>query len=101
MPSRMVQRPLMDLIAALRRHVELLRIYAHHAFQERNELFLGEVAGKLRMLVAEHGRSQRSLLLDLMDELGADVRLKLNLPPVKDPATIRRSRSATAWGAHG
>jgi ABC-type uncharacterized transport system substrate-binding protein len=40
MPSRMLQRPLIDLIAALRRHVELLRIYAHHAFQERNELFL-------------------------------------------------------------
>jgi hypothetical protein len=55
MPSRMIQRPLADLIAALRRHVELLRVYAHHAFQERNELFLGEVAGKLRMLVAEHG----------------------------------------------
>ena len=51
MPSRMLQRPLVDLIATLRRHVELLRVYAHHAFQERNELFLGEVAGKLRMLV--------------------------------------------------
>jgi hypothetical protein len=79
----MIQRPLADLIAALRRHVELLRVYAHHAFQEGNELFLGEVAGKLRMLVAEHG--QRPLLLDLMDELGADVRFKLNLPPIKDP----------------
>src|SRR5690242_15642906 len=85
MPSRMLQRPLADLIAALRRHVELLKVYAHHAFQERNELFLGEVAGKLRMLVAEHGRSQRPLLLDLMDELGADILFKLNLPPVKDP----------------
>jgi hypothetical protein len=79
----MLQRPLIDLIAALRRHVELLRIYAHHAFQERNELFLGEVAGKLRMLVAEHGRSQRSLLLDLMDELGANVRLKLKAIPAE------------------
>ena len=37
------------------------------------------------MLVAEHGRSQRPLLLDLMDELDADVRFKLDLPPVRDP----------------
>jgi hypothetical protein len=81
----MLPRHLKDLVAALRRHVELLRVYAHHAFQERNELFLGEVAGKLRMLVAEHGRSQRPLLLDLMDELDADVRFKLDLPPVRDP----------------
>jgi hypothetical protein len=85
MPSRMLPRDLKDLVAALRRHVELLRVYAHRAFQERNELFLGEVAGKLRMLVAEHGRSQRPLLLDLMDELDADVRFKLDLPPVRDP----------------
>jgi hypothetical protein len=85
MPSRMLPRHLIDLVAALRRHVELLRVYAHYAFQERNELFLGEVAGKLRMLVAEHGRSQRPLLLDLMDELDADVRFKLDLPPVRDP----------------
>jgi hypothetical protein len=80
----MLPRDLKDLVAALRRHVELLRVYAHHAFQERNELFLGEVAAKLRMLVAEHGRS-RPLLLDLMDELGANVRFKLDLPPVQDP----------------
>ena len=98
MPSRMLPRDLKDLVAALRRHVELLRVYAHHAFQERNELFLGEVAAKLRMLVAEHGRS-RPLLLDLMDELGADVRFKLDLPPSKTLTTTRRSRSATTWGA--
>ena len=89
------------MIAALRRHVELLRIYAQHAFQERNELFLGEVAGKLRMLVAEHGH--RSLLLDLMDELGAAVRFKLNLPPVKDPdydkeITLRHYMGRTGLG---
>jgi hypothetical protein len=99
----MLQRPLADLIAALRRHVKLLRIYAHHAFQERDELFLSEVAGKLRKLVAEHGRSQRPRLLDLMDELGVDVRFKLNLPPVKDPdydeeITLRRYMGRTALG---
>jgi hypothetical protein len=89
----MPNRPLADLVAALRRHVELLRIYASHAFDEHEERFLGEVAGKLRLLVAEKG--QRPLLLDLMDELGADVRFKLNLPPVQDPdydkeITLRR-----------
>jgi hypothetical protein len=97
----MLQRPLADLIAALRRHVELLRAYAHRAFQERNELFLGEIAGKLRMLVAEHGRSQRPLLLE--DELGADIRFKLNLPPVQDPdydkeITLRHYMGRTALG---
>jgi hypothetical protein len=103
MPSRMIQRPLADLIAALRRHVKLLRVYAHHAFQERNELFRGEVAGKLRMLVAEHGGSRQPLLLDLMDALGADVRFKLDLPPVQDPdydkeITLRRYMGRTALG---
>jgi hypothetical protein len=103
MPSRMLQRPLTDLIAALRRHVELLKVYAHHAFQEGNTVFLGEVAGKLRMLVAEHGRSQQPLLLDLMDEVGADVRFKLNLPPVQDPdydkeITLRDYMGRTALG---
>jgi hypothetical protein len=98
----MIERPLADLIAALRRHVELLKVYAHHAFQEGNELFLGEVAGKLRMLVAEHGRSQ-PLLLDLMDALGADVRFKLNLPPVQDPdrdkeITLRRYMARSGIG---
>jgi hypothetical protein len=99
----MIQRPLADLIAALRRHIDLLRVYAHHAFQEGNELFLGEVACKLRMLVAEHGRSQRPLLLDLMDALGADVRFKLDLPPVQDPdrdkeITLRHYMERTAVG---
>jgi hypothetical protein len=97
----MIQRALADLIAALPRHVKLLRFYAHRAFEEHDELFLGEVAGKLRMLVTAHG--QRPLLLDLMDELGADVRFKLNLPPVKDPdydkeITLRHYMRRTALG---
>ena len=37
MPTRMLQRPLASLIAALRRHVELLRISARHAFDEHDE----------------------------------------------------------------
>jgi hypothetical protein len=103
LPSRMIQRPLTDLIVALRRHVEVLRVYAHHAFQEGNELFLGEVAGKLRMLVAERGRGQRPLLLDMMDALGADVLFKLDLPPVQDPnrdkeITLRHYMGRTALG---
>jgi hypothetical protein len=97
----MLQRPLIDLIAALQRHVELLKIYAHRAFQERDEVFLGEVAGKLRMLVTAHG--QRPLLLDLMDELSVDVRFKLDLPPVQDPdydkeITLRHYMRRTALG---
>jgi hypothetical protein len=97
----MLQRPLIDLIAALQRHVELLKIYAHRAFQERDEVFLGEVAGKLRMLVTAHG--QRPLLLDLMDELCVDVRINLDLPPVQDPdydkeITLRHYMRRTALG---
>jgi hypothetical protein len=78
-----------------------LKIYAHRAFQDRDELFLGEVAGKLRMLVTAHG--QRPLLLDLMDELGVNVRFKLDLPPVQDPdydkeITLRHYMRRTALG---
>jgi hypothetical protein len=77
------------------------RVNAHHSFQQRDELFLGEVAGKLRMLVTARG--QRPLLLDLMDELGIDVRFKLDLPPVQDPdydkeITLRHYMRRTALG---
>jgi len=57
-----------DLLSALARHVRLLLDYYSHAFQEDNPDYLGEVAGKLRLLACET-RMNRPLLLDLMDEL--------------------------------
>ncbi len=103
MPSRMFPRPLSDLALALRQHIDLLRFDAHHAFQEHNELFLGEIAAKLRLLVAEQGRRRRPLLLDLMDALAADIQFRLNLPPVRDPdagrdVTLRHYMGRTALG---
>jgi hypothetical protein len=101
MPSKMSVRPLQDLVGALRRHVQLLQVYAQRAFREGEEVFLGEVAAKLRLLVAEHGRPP--LLLALMDELGADIQFKLDLPPVQDPdqgneITLRHYMKRTALG---
>jgi hypothetical protein len=74
-----IPRELPELVASLRVHVELLREYARHAFDEGNDAFLGEVAGKLRLLVFE-GRSNTPLLLALMDEFEMGVQITMNRP---------------------
>jgi hypothetical protein len=98
----MRHRPLSDLVEALDHHVALLRVYAEQAFDRGEPLFLGEVAAKLRLLVAEHGRRQRPLLLDLLDELSIDIKFKLDLPPVMPDAgneiTLREYMSRDGLG---
>jgi hypothetical protein len=46
-----IPRDIPELIEALRRHVEVLRDCYAKAFQEGDEKYLGEVAGKLRVPV--------------------------------------------------
>ena len=98
-------RPLDELVGALRRHVELLRDYATKAFQERNEAYLGEVAGKLRVLVGEHGN--RALLLSLMKALNVKIEFPLGGPPTQfrpgeprgdEKVTLRRFLSMYTMG---
>jgi hypothetical protein len=68
-----------ELLAALRGHLALLKEYSTRAFIGREELFLGEVAGKLRVLVYE-SRTNTPLLLTLMDQFKIDVPCFLNKP---------------------
>jgi hypothetical protein len=75
-PQR-IPREVADLIQALHRHVRLLRKYAKQAFEEGDIDYLGEVAGKLRILVLDRGRN-RPLLLNLMDEFGVSIDVALN-----------------------
>lgn len=79
MPPKL-DRPLSELVAALQRHVRLLREYADRAFAQRDMDFLGELATKLRLLVWE-GRQNRALLLNLMDVFKVDIPITLGGPP--------------------
>lgn len=71
-----VVREIPDLLTALQRHLKLLREYAIRAFDNGDEDYLGEVAGKLRVLVYERGRN-KPLLLSLMDTFGVKIPIKL------------------------
>jgi hypothetical protein len=78
-PSPRVQRDIGDLVQSLRAHVDQLREYADRAFNQTQEGFLGEVAGKFRLLVYEWGRNT-PLLLKLMDVFGVTIPITINKP---------------------
>ena len=71
-----VPREIEELVEALRQHTDLLADYGQRAFGGGDERYLGEVAGKLRLLVYDRGRN-RPLLLDLMQAFGLDVQVTL------------------------
>jgi hypothetical protein len=75
-----IPRKTREMVAALRRHTELLANFSSHAFDEGDDNYLGEVAGKLRLLVYE-SRTNKPLLLTLADDLGADTSFELSGPP--------------------
>ncbi|MGB2897390.1 MAG: hypothetical protein WBB65_14655 [Anaerolineales bacterium] len=77
-PSRL-SRETANLIAALRSHLSLLGEYSARAFRDGDASFLGEVAGKLRLLVYK-SPSNRPLLLDLLDHFGFEINI-----PISDP----------------
>lgn len=83
--SRALSEPLAAGVGALRRHVELLREYARRAFEAGDPAFLGEVAGKLRLLVLGTG-TQRPLLLHLLDEFEMDI--EVSVRPPFGPSTL-------------
>ncbi len=95
-----------EMLAALERHLRLLREYSVKAFNEGNADFGGEVAGKLRLLVTRFG-SNHPLLLDLMADTGVEPLITLSGPPVKplpgepgpgDQITLARYLELTAVG---
>ena len=77
-----IPRRTQDLADSLERHLKLLKEFATKAFNDGDEDYLGEIAGKLRVLVYEKGRN-KPLLLSLMDEFDLQIPIRLGGPPVK------------------
>jgi hypothetical protein len=84
-------RPQADLLDALASHVRVLQAHFEHAFRQGNADYFGEVAGKLRLLVCKT-RTNRPLLLDLMDEFGFEQTFELrssgNLTTLREYMTM-------------
>jgi hypothetical protein len=57
-PPLRIPRELPELVRTLCRHVELLREYAKRVFEDGNPDYLGEVAGKLRLLALDRGSNE-------------------------------------------
>jgi hypothetical protein len=80
-----------DLVDSLRRHLTLLEEFRVHAFQEGDQDYFGEIAGKLRVLVYEKGRN-KPLLLSLIDQFALEIPIVLGSPPIKKPFWQTRTR---------
>ena len=68
-----------ELLTTLQDQIKLLRKYHVEAFQKGDFAYLGEIAGKLRMLVYEGGRN-KPLLLSLMDKFQIEIPFVLHGP---------------------
>src|SRR2546422_970012 len=68
-----------ELVERLRMHCDLLEEYHQKACIESDTRYLGEIAGKLRLLVYR-SPSNRPLLLDLMSETGLRILAQFNKP---------------------
>jgi hypothetical protein len=75
-----------EVFHRLRINLDLLREHSGKAFGEGEEGYLGEVAGKLRVLVHE-GRSNQPLLLGLLDKLDCldAISITIDGPPIRPP----------------
>lgn len=76
-----------NLLESLRKHVNLLRQYHEKAFTEGDTDYLGEVAGKFRLLVYDRG-CNKALLKDMMRKFNINVRLEMIGPGFPNGATI-------------
>lgn len=76
-------------MAALRQHVRLLDEHAKRAFVEHDAAYVGEVAGKLRLLVWDKPPSNRALLLGLMDDFDVNPLLEFDKPRGRVHVSLR------------
>jgi hypothetical protein len=74
-----ITRTQLELVTRLQEHCEILEDYHQKACREGQTKYLGEIAGKLRLLVYQ-SRMNRPLLLDLMTETGSDVSFTIDSP---------------------
>ena len=81
-----VRRENKELVIKLLHHLTLLLDYSHKAFYDyEHETYIGEVAGKLRVLVINTGQN-KALLLKLMDEF--EYEFKFFTPPRPNKMTL-------------
>jgi hypothetical protein len=76
----MVERPVADMAAALRNHATLLSGYIEAA-AAGDPLYLGEIAGKLRLLVIRKD-GHKPLLLRVAELTGDELTVTLDAPPI-------------------
>jgi hypothetical protein len=74
-----VTRTQRDLISRLAEHCAILEDFHQRACRQGETRYLGEIAGKLRVLVHQ-SRTNRPLLLDLMAETAVTVRFTIDSP---------------------
>jgi len=72
-----VPRDISSLLVSLRTHQRLLKDYSVKAFNEGDASFLGEVAGKLRVLVYRGG-TNKPLLLDLINHYQFEIKIPMS-----------------------
>lgn len=78
------------MVEQLRKHVRLLEEFWEKAFREGNRDYLGEVAGKLRLLATE-SRSNVPLLIKLLEETEIDIPIVLDEPgPPRQPLSLEQ-----------
>jgi len=70
------------MLKTLQSQTDLLRDYYYKAFVEKKTYYLGEIAGKLRLLVIDEG-SNKALLLKLMNKFDDEILITLKGPPRK------------------
>jgi hypothetical protein len=80
MPGPRVSRELAEMVQRLEAQLDLLDNFARAAFGEKNEVFLPEVATKLRVLLVR-SRHNKPLLLEVADRLGVTLEVTLDGPP--------------------
>jgi len=70
------------MLAVLEKHMRLLRTYVKNVLEQRDEDYLGEIAGKLRLLLID-SRHNRALLLAVANAYGLTASVVVSGPPVQ------------------
>jgi hypothetical protein len=86
--SAKVNRTQRELLRRLQEHCAILEDFHQKACREGQSQYLGEIAGKLRVLIHQ-SRTNRPLLLDLMAETGVEIPITINKPGGKRQTDLR------------
>ena len=97
MKTEKIPRKINNLVEHLILHLGLLEDFNKKAFAEGNQDYLGEISGKLRLLVYK-GKSNTPLLLELMKYFNFNRLLNFEKPWGKETSTLKEYLESTAFG---